>query len=338
MTRRQMQNFFLLVMLAACGAFAPGTVTQAQTTGLSPVEIVASPENPTPGAQVLIHLQSASIDLDRSTIIWTINGKRGASGVGVKNTTAVAGVVGTRLLISVAVTEPSGAPVSAAVTLTISTVDVLWQAISYTPPFYQGKALAASDAPVMVTAIPHLVVSSGKEASPGTLIYTWRRNTTVLGNQSGRGRSSVTIDGPKLNDSVRVFVDIATADGAVRGSGAAIIGAAAPEVVLYEDDPLLGIQFNTALQKEFFLSGSESRIVAVPYFMSAKERTSGALRYQWTLNGMPVATEEGKKGSVTLRQTAEGSGTATLALVVQNLKQILQSASRSLTVSFGSKK
>ncbi|OGG44328.1 hypothetical protein A2841_04105 [Candidatus Kaiserbacteria bacterium RIFCSPHIGHO2_01_FULL_48_10] len=320
------------------GFLLMSSLAQAQVAGFDSIEIVASPGNPRAGQQVLLRVQSVSIDLDRATISWTVNGKRAASGVGVKNTTATAGALGSRLQVGVEITASSGDRFSENLTISVSSVDVLWQAVSYVPPLYRGKTLPAAEAPLLVAAIPHLIGNSGKEAAPGTLIYTWRRGTTVLGNQSGRGKNTVLVDGPKLNDSVRVSVEVATADGTVTGSGATVITAATPRIVFYEDSPLLGIRFEEALQKQFALKTAETRIVSIPYFMSVGRKSDTAtLRYQWSLNGSAVNSEEGgNAGSITLRQVTEDTGTATLALSIQNLKRILQSASANLTIFFGS--
>ena len=322
------------LMLALFAGALFSEEAQAQAPGLVAAEIVATPENPAPGQEVSFELRSFSLDLNRATISWSVDGKPAASGVGRTRISAVAGKLGSTLSVTAAIRTAAGQNFSASAALSVASIDLLWQASSYTPPFYRGKALPAADASLTVTAVPHLL-SGGRELSPESLIYTWRRGTTVLGEQSGRGKMSVTVAGPKLNDAIRVSVEVSSADRSVRGSNVVTIAAAEPQALLYADDPLLGLRLERALGASFALSEKEARLTAMPYFLSAARRADPNLEYRFSLDGAPVAAANGDRGSVILRQVAEGRGIAGLSLSVQHLTRILQSAAANVQITFG---
>ena len=74
-----------------------------------------------------------------------------------------------------------------------TSVDVLWSAYSYTPPFYKGKALAPSRGSVVLVALPQLVTRNGSPIEPKNIIYTWSRRGVILGKSSGLGKNQVVL-------------------------------------------------------------------------------------------------------------------------------------------------
>ena len=331
------REYAAIVFFALCFffLFLPGLLYAQVAPSIGSVDIIVTPEHPRPGEQVSVTAQSFLIDLDRATLLWQVNGRTAARGVGIKSMSTTAGQTGSVLNVTLTITTAGGTRLSAAESIAITDIDLLWHAITYTPPFYAGKALPAADASVLVAALPHFIDQSGRELAPETLMYTWRRDTTVLGEQSGRGRQSVTVQGPKAGDLVRISVAVSSADRRLNGSGIVTIEAVEPKVLLYRNEPLLGIRFEQALGETFALQGDEEVLTAYPYFASATGRSDPSLTYTWSVNGARVPAMKTDAGSIVLRRVGEGSGTASLSLTLQNLKKILQSAVAHVAVSFG---
>ncbi len=83
--------------------------------------------------------------------------------------------------------------------ITPEDLDIIWQANSYVPPFYEGKALFPPVGTVSFVAMPGFIDSNGNPVNPKKLIYTWSQDTTVLGDKSGYGKNVLTVQGTHYN-------------------------------------------------------------------------------------------------------------------------------------------
>jgi hypothetical protein len=73
-------------------------------------------------------------------------------------------------------------------------VDILWQANTYTPPFYKGKALFTPESNVTFIALFNIIIG-GKRVDPSDVVYKWKVNRTVDGANSGFGKNSYNYTG-----------------------------------------------------------------------------------------------------------------------------------------------
>jgi hypothetical protein len=217
MKTRFLQSMILVVCLVWCTLFSH---VQAQVPDSQFVEdahtqnvlVDVSPENPEPNQQVTFQVTSFLSDLDRSTITWLVNGKRASSGTGIRSFTTTMGNVGTKIVVTVVVVTPDGTTVTKTIPLTSANVDLIWEADSYTPPFYQGKALLSQYETVKVVAVPHL----GKDSStlsPTNLIYTWEKDGRVIGNLSGYGKNTLIIDSSLTLKASTINVTVSNKEG-----------------------------------------------------------------------------------------------------------------------------
>jgi hypothetical protein len=106
---------------------------------------------------------------------------------------------------------------------------------------------------------------------------------------------------------------------------------------MYTKDPLRGEVLDQALPTTFSLGSNEITVQAEPYFFSNESKQSGALSYQWLLNGQETTGPETGSGILTLRQNGQGEGSASLQVTVQNTsnQSLLQSAETQLSILFG---
>ena len=216
-------------------------------------------------------------------------------------------------------------------------VDLLWQATSYTPPFYQGKALAAHGSPISVIAFPHFKTASGEEISPDKLIYTWKVNGAIMQPFSGYGRDTYTFsNNSTVWEEVVVEVDVAIADGTIKAESSEVFSRTQVRLVFYENDPLYGLRLEQAIPRNYTMPREEVAIIAAPYFIGENKRNNKNINYEWRLNGRVVEMQTTDPSVVTLREE-DKTGKATLRLDVANEDLFTQMARDSIDIEFGGK-
>jgi len=324
--------FSITLLFSSISLFA-----HAQIPGFGEVILFdVSPENPRPGQVVTVDIESFSVDLDRAgSITWVLNGTVLKRGVGIKKIQFEAGKLGSKSTIDVVVRGTRIGTVTESITITPTEVDLIWEADTYTPPFYKGKALPSSDAEITIVAIPQFITSSGNKIKSSDLIFTWKMDGKVLGSQSGRGKDSVKIKGSKIFSSTLVQVDVSSLNNTLQGYGFEVIASVQPKIVFYENDIIFGMKYENALNGRFSLLNEEINITAHPYFFSGDKRVISDFDYSWRVNDSKVSASSGDESSIVLRQVGEEEGEASVSLDIQNLNRILQSARASLSVIFG---
>jgi len=296
-----------------------------------------TPEIPGPVSSVSAKVQSNGENLARAYMRWSLNGTVISEGAGVVSTSFVVGPIGSTNTLRVSATLQNGRSLNVSTTIRPAGVDLLWQSRVYTPPFYPGKASVPYDAAITFSAMPFFVGADGSRFSAANLTYTWRINDTVIGDLSGRGKQTVTLQGPKVYRGVTVGVEVASSDGSIRANRSVSFNGEQPFILFYENDPLLGIRFDHAMPQNVNLTRTEATISAFPYFFSTEARGGGALQYTWTLNDSSAAPSPKNSADLILRQTAKVAGFANIGLAIQNLSQIFQAANKNLQVNFGPK-
>lgn len=294
------------------------------------VTLTLTPENPAPGQTVQLSLASYAIDLDRSTITWKANGVMFAQGLGLKETTIVAGNMGSVTDITVEATADTGDNGSAEARLSPSELQLLWTSDGYAPPFFKGRKLAGTDATIYASAISSFS-RSGTAVPEVDVIYTWYRNGSVVASASGRGKSRVTLQGPaRGTDVIRVVAE--TADRSQRAEASVPVTAYDPRLVLYENHPLFGVLYHRAIVGDVNTVERELKVTAVPYF--AHTEAPQTLTYEWVVNGFDI--EPNTETPETLTLTADDyTGPAEIELAAMNPADFLMRSAGSWRIIFG---
>lgn len=204
-------------------------------------------------------------------------------------------------------------------------VDLLWQADTYTSPFYKGRALWSNQSRITLTAVPHGLGSSAN------LIYKWTRNGTVLGNISGRGQNTIAFTDSVLSRPQTFKVDILSNDEIVLTSMSSTFIPTSPNLVIYENNPLYGFMFHREMSGTRQLEEREITFTAFPFFFSASNRMDDALGYEWRTNTGGVET----KNSVTYRTPEDAAGVSRVSIRAFNQDKIMQDTNKSFLVQFG---
>ena len=328
------------VALMFAGALALGLLAAApllaQTlTGTEPVQYQVTPASPGPRGFVVIEVRGVGSFLGDSNITWSKDGSVVESGTGLSRYSFTTGEVGERTTVSVTIETVEYGVLERTFRFNPSSVELLWEADTATPPFYRGLPLMSAGARVRIAAFP-AVRAEGGAVAPADLSYRWFLNGEPQLSASGLGRRTFTFSGSQLREGEEVRLEV-TNGGVPAGQATLFIPTSAPLLVLYPKDPLRGVRWETALGASARLSGQETIVHAEPYFFSRESAQRGSLTYHWSLEGQDASGPESERGELTLRVAGQGGGAANLFVSLQNMEddKLLQSASAAVSILFG---
>ncbi len=333
-----MKNFFypifLLVLLGSIFLSSSSSLAQVGIPQVGDsIALTVYPNQPGPNQRFEVQAESFSVNLDTIKITWVVNGKVVASGVGVKSITATTGALGTNTSVLMSAATPVG-DISKTISIQSASIHLSWEGITYVPSFYKGMPLPVSEGAVKITAFPD-ITKGGVKISDSTLVYTWKVNGNVISDASGYGKSSFTYVYPKISRPATIEVSATPSDQAIAAVASVTISPNDPKIVIYEENPILGLLTNRAIGPSFLLTDEESRFVGVPYFFSAKKRSDPLMSYQWRVGGNAVLGSMDDPSAIVLRPEKGVSGNAEVSLEASQTNKILQGARTIFTIAFG---
>ncbi|OGZ04316.1 MAG: hypothetical protein A2648_01050 [Candidatus Lloydbacteria bacterium RIFCSPHIGHO2_01_FULL_41_20] len=326
---------FLFPALLFFFVFSLVAQVSAQTIESNQISATISPEQPGPQEKVTISLVSFAINLDRSSITWTLDGKKSLSGAGEKKFSFTTGVVGETSRVSVSIVSPSGEVIPKSFSITPEELTLIWEAPdSYTPPFYKGKALPSSQGSIKIVAMPN-IKSGGVITKPENLLYKWRRNDKAAQDASGFGKNTFSIRNSITDIFEKIEVTVTSADGSISALSGITISIVNPQVAFYENRPLEGVYYESVLPGNFVLDNEEIKINAEPYYFSSTNKNKLDFAFSWLVGGKETVSDKSDPSAISLRIERGASGSSNISLSVKNAKKILQEATANLTVKFG---
>ncbi len=312
--------------------FLAGPLNASFTNPVSSIyslELSLNPEYPVAHQTTSAQVELYGLDIERYEISWFVNGILKERKVGQTEFFFQVGDWGKTTTLTVQVNTPNNGLLTNQLSIIPVEADLIWEADTYTPPFYKGKAVNSSNAVINITALPNFVNSSGQKISADKLIYKWTEDSKVRGNQSGYGKKTISLEGPQTNRSKRITVEVQSMDGTLKAKKIISVRSQSPQIIFYKEDPLLGTLYNTALKDEYNLIGEELRVVAVPFFFSFQNET----RYNWTMNNQSLDNNL-DKDKIILRRPTDQTGQSKVALKIQNLDKILQFTENDFLIKF----
>ena len=308
------------------------TNSELQTQAvIDDITIKTDPEYPDPNQTVIATVSSNLTDLNRATVSWSINDVTLGIGIGKTTFSFQNGTLGKRMSVVANITTINGERVTKKLSLTPMGITMLWEADTYTPPFYRGKALLSAEARVRAIALPDVGGTAGTLLNAGNFVYQWEKDGTVLGNMSGYGKNSFSFRGPQPFGKTGVRVRVSSLDNTLKSARVVDVPLSQPLILFYENYPLLGVWYNRPLDTRLSLSKPELSISAEPYFFSNEGEAGSFIAYDWSLNKNSV---ENPGNTITLTNEQGGKGDSSLFLSIRNLKQTFQYANQSLTIHF----
>lgn len=305
---------------------------QTQSSIATTISISTTPKIPGPLEVVTFEVKSYSVDLDRSEISWSVNGKSGLSGLGEKKFTAKAGPAGSTTTISVIITMPNLQKIEKIVLLQPVSIDLLVQSANgYVPPFYEGRALPTRESTMRIVALPAVKNASGKTLVPADFVFTWKRNDKTIQTSSGYGKNTLIFKKNYLdpNESVTVSAEGVKENYAVEK--AVSLPTYNPKILFYEHDPLRGMRFDQAITGSFSLGKEEKSLIAIPYFFSTSDAVAPILSYEWRLSNKALPTPDIK--NILSLKSGGAKGSAPLTLDIENSKLLFETGKVSTTIN-----
>jgi hypothetical protein len=201
-----------------------------------------------------------------------------------------------------------------------STIDIIWEALTYTPPLYAGSALPSIGSDIRVYAIADLGTIDSKK-----LIYTWFYNDKMLKKESGQGKNTLILGSEYFADKGILGLEVLDPDTLqILGAKNILIEYRDPEITLYFKDDLLGWVFEKAIDS-LFLSNKKV-IIAIPFHMSAKYLFDENIKWNWFVNNIEVDELKANLPYVEVSFISPDKESAILSVTAKFIKHILQKA------------
>lgn len=284
------------------------------------VSIFVEPELPKPNELIKIKVEAYGTDLTRAFITWKINGVTKKSGRGEQVFELQSGNAGTKQVVSILIQPVGGPLIQKTLTFKPQEVDLLWEARSYTPPFYKGKSLPGYMGKVKVVAVPQF--KEGNIASNKNQTFKWRQNYDVVADFSGFNKNSITFEGGILLQPETIGVEV-TDDNFNKATKDITINFYRGLNMFYENNPLYGILFNKALS-DVTLKGREISLSVIPFFFESDSRKSDPLKFTWNINGNQSFLFN--RDIATFRYDSNQDGVSVIDVITNNSKNFLQEA------------
>jgi hypothetical protein len=323
-----------LLKILAVAYFLP-LLVGAQSVNLNyalqhELNVEMTPTYPRPNSDVSINLTLYTDDLNSADIIWIQNGKIVLKGKGETSYSFKTGPIGTETKIEIDISLLSGTSFSKILNIAPASVDLVWEANSYTPPFYKGRALHPRQGILKIVAMPEFI-KNGTRVSSSNLIYKWSNDVDTYQSQSGYGKNILILNGSILGKTDNIKVSVTDPNSGATAENYISISPTDSEIVFYQNDPYYGYIFDSALNNSFNLGSGEVQILAAPYFFTNEQ--SGVLNYNWRLNNQTVPELAGSRTAI-FKKPEDKSGNSSITLQITNPNRILQEADSRLMIQF----
>lgn len=290
------------------------------------------PNYPKPNENINASLEMYSANIDTANISWYLDGILAQKGKGLKNFSFKAPDAGKSRKLNISVVLQSGTSFTKTLTIKPVGLDILWQADSYTPPFYKGKALFPPQGYIKIYALPDFSASLDSTNPSSNLVYKWTINGEVADYLSGYGKNFATVQGPILGKPMDIDITATDPATSVTAESELTINPTDPHIVFYENSPLYGMVFEKALDTNISLANQEIDILAAPFNMSTDNLNS--IQYSWRINGQNQPDIAGR--SAIFRKPDNVSGSSNVSLEIKNPSKPLQLTDESFSIQFNS--
>jgi hypothetical protein len=298
------------------------------------ISVDQTPRVPKPGEIVEIRVTSYMTNLNKAKLTWIQDGKVLLSQTGAVVNQVQAPASGKSSTVVITIQKETGGTISKTITLSPADVDLMYEAQTYSPPFYKGKRLFTSESVISFVAVPNFINTSGIQIPAENLVYTWSINGTVQQSISGYGRNTFITKGSLIERPMTVLVEVSAINSTLKASQSVTVKSTKPKVVIYENNPLLGIVYDHAIQGSFLLERGRVDFEATPYFFAAPDKNSTDLVYAWSINGTKITSKNPQENYLVLENTDNKDGTAMINVNVKHTQNILQTTLSNLQLNF----
>ncbi len=309
-----------------CGAFS---IAHAQTVGVNELDInlELDPQNPGPNQSVTASLVSYVVNLNNYQISWFVNRSLIQTNVGLTDFTFTTADAGSSTQIEAQIIV-EGQTISKIIQITPTTVDLLWEANTYVPPFYRGKKLATRQSDITVTAIPQF--KNPTVDSIRTAVYYWDRNFEPQPTSSGYAKQSFTLQNSPIQPIENIDVTVKNRTETEVAAKNEEITFGDPSIVFYE-------KLDSRRQERkgsftgFRINANRFNLVAIPYYF-AFDRLAD-VRFNWQADEQSLTVNNEDPSEILFELPDKGRQTS-ISLSIESVPKLLQTASRNLQLIY----
>ena len=269
-----------------------------------------NPRNPGSFETVTVKLTSFSIDLDRANISWELNGEVLAENIGQTNFSFQTGAVGKEMILRINIIGNNEQFVQKTITINPAEVDILWEAETYVPPFYRGKALPTPGSTIKIVAFPNMIVQNQKIPS-SELFFRWQENFANTKQEYGKPWMITTAS--NLFGEKEISVEISDLNKTAVAKNLFNLNSISPTVLFYEKHPLEKYRFTKSIPESFSLLAQEITLRAEPFFFDLN--AVDKINYEWGINDT-ISTTFADEKEIVLRKNNGSKGEASVFVTV----------------------
>ncbi|MDH5442039.1 MAG: hypothetical protein OEX08_00320 [Candidatus Nomurabacteria bacterium] len=321
-----MKKWFILLFLVNVFVWSP--ISGASAQNASAIVLESEPALPIPGEPVTVTASSLTINTEQLIFVWYVGNSIVGSGAGVSEITFKAPPLGSTQTVKMLATTPSGVRIERQMIIVSGSVDILWQANTYTPPFYKGRALPSRGATVQVVAIPIIRGIRGQLDARDNFDYQWRLGGKNDQKQSGFGKDSFIAKDATFQENMLVEVEIATQDGVVAIRRQKRFSFVDPFVVIYKKSRS-GVWSNRSGKTLQTPVGQSVDLVAMPFFF--RSFPSG-ITFDWSSKGSALSDQD--NNDQTLSVIANNEGKIDIDVSAHVPKALFQESSADISLQF----
>jgi hypothetical protein len=311
--------------------FAPLLSVSAQVSGSlgnitgDAVSIVLDPQYPNPGDQVTASIDDYSLSNTGATITWYFDGLSAPSVSNNRKINFTAPAVDTPMTIVARLTFRDGKTLEAKRVVKPLYLDLIVEPQTYTPLFYQGRALPTKGSVVNINA---LLQNKNGPVDSSQYTYSWTLNNKSVYGGARVGGNWAQIVVPHGQSST-ITIAIQDRTGTTVARKLVAIPTVDLEVQFYELGSLLGLG-QKALTDQFVITGNSATIKAVPYYLDVRS-VSNDLITEWSIDNQPVINSNSDPFEINLERGTTGK--AQISFKIRNLSELLQSDEASFQVN-----
>ena len=323
--------YFPLLFLIFFSVFVS---TQGQTNNENnAITLSTNPKYPGALQSVTITASSFQVDLNKTYITWSIDGEVKLSGMGKNSFSFTTKGVGNESVVKLSADTQTFGKIAKEIIITPTDLDILWEANTYVPPFYKGKALPSSQSSVRVIPFPSFVGKDGYYNSKD-LVYKWKAGYFGSADDSGYGKNTFIYKTGYTYNSDIIESTVSTLNSGLSINKKISIYVSEPKILFYENKPLNGVRFENNIGDTLRFSTTELTIRSAPYFFAIPGLNNNSASFVWKMDGRQLEIDPDNKMEFTFRKPEQGEGRFQLSLAVNNKGYDLQTAEKSTSISY----
>lgn len=289
---------------------------------------------PQPNQTITATAVSNATNLDKAQISWSLNDKIIEKGIGLTKFTFKTGVLGKDQKLTVYIEKIEGGVFTDSYRISTSEVDMYYEAQTFVPPFYNGKAKFSNQSSVIVYATPRGMGADGKLIPVENYTYKWYVNDRAFQSLSGYGKNYFVYTDSILSEPAKISVTVSSRDGSVAGEGVIVLRPSSPKISFYEENPIYGTIYESSMLGTRNLDREEITFRAIPYFF---DNNIFGLNFIWKMNGITIEGL-GNSNIITFRQQEGVTGESNISAEVKNNDKIFQNTKNSFSLMFSEEK